>query len=88
MLYELFMLNMIWKSTERFQNLNIEILKWKMCRNPVIILSTMHCCLLKMCRTKSGIQDTFFLFFCFFVLETYEIAVSSKDPIMDGNNVQ
>ncbi len=86
MLYELFMLNMIWKSTERFQNLNIEILKWKMCRNPVIILVTMHCCLLKMCRTKSGIQDTFFFFSLF--LETYEIAVSSKDRFGCGNNVQ
>ncbi len=38
MLYEPFMLNMVWKSTERyFGNLSLEkygILKWKMCRNP------------------------------------------------------
>ncbi len=37
MLYEPFMLNMVWKSTERFGNLSMEkygILKWKMCRNP------------------------------------------------------
>ncbi len=37
-LYEPFMLNMVWKSTERyFGNLSLEkygILKWKMCRNP------------------------------------------------------
>ncbi len=37
MLHEPFMLNMVWKSTERFVNLSLEkygILKWKMCRNP------------------------------------------------------
>ncbi len=37
MLYEPFMLNMVWKSTERFGNLSLEkygILKWKMYRNP------------------------------------------------------
>ncbi len=38
MLYEPFMLNIVWKSTERFGNLILEkyyILKWKMSRNPV-----------------------------------------------------
>ncbi len=32
-----FMLNVVWKSTERFGNLSLEkygILKWKMCRSP------------------------------------------------------
>ncbi len=40
MLYEPVMLNMVWKSTERFGNLSLEkygILKWKMCRNPAVI---------------------------------------------------
>ncbi len=35
MLYEPFMLNMVWKSIERFGNLSLEkygILKWKICR--------------------------------------------------------
>ncbi len=39
MLYEPFMLNMVWKSTEKFGHLSLEkydILKWKMRRNPVI----------------------------------------------------
>ncbi len=39
MLYEPYiLLNVVWKSTERFGNLSLEkygILKWKMCRNPV-----------------------------------------------------
>ncbi len=41
MLYEPFLFNMVWKPTERFRNLSLEkygLLKWKMCRNPVIHL--------------------------------------------------
>jgi len=35
MLYEPFMLNMAWKSTEKFESVSLKygILKWKMCRN-------------------------------------------------------
>ncbi len=41
MLYEPFMLNMVWKSTKRFGE-SMEkygILKWKVCRNPDISIA-------------------------------------------------
>lgn len=71
MLYEPFLLNMVYKPTERFRNLSLEkygLLKWKMCRNPVIHLKIyifFHCCFFLL-STHVKIEYSFLQYKLFF----------------------